>query len=108
MLRHGRGDPQYIKLKLPQLQQQLDDYFDADFYTELSDLLTGTAVKGVDYLCAVTDSQGRTRFEYADSIGVVEVRAMDTDDGCEYVTYGTLTGWTKAASRYPAWLPSRG
>lgn len=81
------GGPRHICSNIPQLQQRLDEYFDSDFYTELSDLLTGAAAKGFDYLCAVTDRDGKTRFEYADSLGVVEVRAKDTDDGCEYIIY---------------------
>ena len=36
---------------------------------------------------AYKDADGRTRFQAADSLGVVEVRAKDTDDGCKYVIY---------------------
>lgn len=36
---------------------------------------------------AYTNAEGRTAFKCADSIGVIEVRAKDTDDGCEYVIF---------------------
>lgn len=91
------GDPQHIKSKIPQLQQQLDDYFDADFYTELSDLLTGTAVKGFDYLCAVTDGEGKTRFEYADSLGWWRFGPRTPTTAASTSFTGTWTGWTRAA-----------
>lgn len=43
--------------------------------------------KGFEYMYAYKDADGRTRFQAADGLGVVEVRAKDTDDGCEYVIY---------------------
>ena len=43
--------------------------------------------KQVKDMYAMTDGEGRTRFECADSIGVVEVRAKDTDDGCSYIIF---------------------
>lgn len=81
------GEDNPIRSDIPELQTELDDYFDSDFYSELYDLLTGTISKGFEYMYAVSDTDGKTRFECADSMGVVEVRAKDTDDGCEYVIY---------------------
>ena len=69
------------------MQTELDEYFNDDFYSEIYELLIGTISKGFEYLYAVTDKDGKTRFECADSIGVVEVRAKDTDDGCEYFIF---------------------
>lgn len=71
----------------PELQTILDEYFDDDFYSEVYDLLTGTVSKGFEYLYAVIDDEGKTRFETADCLGVVEVRARDTDDGCRHLIY---------------------
>lgn len=86
MSRIGRIPP-HIRSDLPELQELLDDYFNDDFYSELYELLIGTISKGFEYMYAVTDNDGKTRFECADSMGVVEVRAKDTDDGCEYIIF---------------------
>lgn len=69
------------------LQAALDEYFDDDFRSELNEVLTCTVSDGFGYMYAYTGSEGRLRFESADSIGVVEVRAKDTDDDTEYVIY---------------------
>lgn len=81
------GDGKIIRSDHPELQAELDLYFDDDFYAELYELLTGAVSKGFEYMYAITDGEGRTRFECADSIGVVEVRAKDTDDGCSYIIF---------------------
>ncbi len=81
------GDGNIIRSDIPELQTELDDYFNDDFYSEIYELLTGTISKGFEYMYAFTDKEGRTRFECADSMGVIEVRAKDTDDGCEYFIY---------------------
>lgn len=81
------GDGNIIKSDIPELQAELDEYFNDDFYSEVYELLIGTISKGFEYMYAVTDEEGKTRFECADSIGVVEVRAKDTDDGCEYFIF---------------------
>lgn len=69
------------------LQEHLDAYFDEEFWSEFGELLTGTQIKGFDYLYAYKNAQDRTAFEYADGMGVVEVRAEDTDDKCDYYIY---------------------
>lgn len=69
------------------LQEHLDTYFDDEFWSEIGDLVGGAYNKGFDYLYAFKNEEDRLAFQYADSMGVVEVRAKDTDDGCEYVIY---------------------
>lgn len=69
------------------LQDQLDTYFDEEFWSEMSDLITGTYNKGFDYIFGYQHPEDRLAFQYADSMGVVEVRAKDTDDNCEYIIY---------------------
>lgn len=69
------------------LQDILDDYFDDDFYTEIGELITGAYNKGFEYIYAYKNAEGRLSFQCADSLGVVEVRAKDTDDNCEYYIY---------------------
>jgi SPP1 family phage portal protein len=81
------GELKLIKSDLPQLQTRLDEYFDDDFISELSEVLTGTMSKGFEYMYAYMNREGRLAFQHADSLGVVEIRAKDTDDGCEYVIF---------------------
>lgn len=69
------------------LQEHLDEYFDDDFYTEISELITGAYNKGFEYIYAYKNTEGRLAFQCADSLGVIEVRAKDTDDECEYFIY---------------------
>lgn len=83
------GEEGFIKSDIPELQKELDAYFNEneDFTAELSEVLTGCQTKGFDYMYAYKNAEGRLSFMCADSIGVVEVRAKDTDDGCAYVIY---------------------
>ena len=72
-----------------ELQTLLDEYFNEneDYTRELYELLTGASAKGFEYMYAYKNAEGKTTFQCADSLGVVEVRAKDTDDNCEYVIY---------------------
>ena len=81
------GDDSFVRSDVEGLQSKLDEYFDEDFKAELTDLLTGTITKGFDYLFAYQNEHDRLAFQYADSLGVIEVRAKDTDDNCNYVIY---------------------
>lgn len=83
------NDKGYIFSDIPELQNYMDEYFNQneDFTAELSEVITGSQSKGFEYMYAYKNSEDKTAFMCADSIGVVEVRAKDTDDGCEYVIY---------------------
>lgn len=83
------GKGAFIKSDLPELQDELDAYFNDNesFMAELYDVITGAVAKGFEYMYAYKDESGKIAFQDADSMGVVEVRAKDTDDGCEYVIY---------------------
>lgn len=82
------GD-EYIKSDIPELQQELDDYFNCneDFSAELSETLTGCIAKGFEYMYAYKNSEDRISFQCADSLGVVEVRSKDTDSDTDCVIY---------------------
>lgn len=69
------------------LQEHLDEYFDDEFWAEMQEVIAGASAKGFEYLYGYKDPDDRLTFQCADSLGVVEVRAKDTDDGCEYVIY---------------------
>ena len=83
------GKDGFVKSDIPELQTELDAYFNENesFVAELSDLLSGAVSKGFEYMYAYKDESNRTAFQTADSIGVVEVREKETNDGCAYVIF---------------------
>lgn len=82
-----KENPIRAKEAVEGLQDYLDEYFDDDFYTEISELITGAYNKGFEYIYAYKNAEGRLAFQCADSLGVIEVREKDTDDECEYFIY---------------------
>ena len=81
------SNPIRAKEKVEGLQDHLDRYFDEEFWSEISDLISGAYNKGFDYIYGYKNAKDRLAFRYADGMGVVEVRAKDTDDQCEYIIY---------------------
>lgn len=83
------SDDGFIRSDIPELQAELDSYFNEneDFTAELSEVITGCQAKGFDYMYAYINAEGKLSFMCADSVGVVEVRAKDTDDNTEYIIY---------------------
>ena len=102
------GKDGYIKSDDTALQAVLDEYFNdnEDFTSELAEVLTGCQAKGFEYMYAYKNAEGKLAFQCADSLGVVEVRAKDTDDGCEYVIYwyvDRIEKGKKAIKRIQVW-----
>ena len=85
-----KKNPIRAKEKIEGLQEHLDRYFNARFWKEAGDLITGAYVKGFDYLYGYKNEENRTVFVYADGMGVVEVRAKDADDGQDHVIYWVI------------------
>lgn len=83
------GTEGYVKSDKPELQKELDVYFNEneDFTAELAETLTGCMSKGFEYMYAFKNEENRISFMCADSIGVVEVRARDTDNDTGYIIY---------------------
>lgn len=81
------GDGDFIKSDNPALQDELDMYFDDTFWSEVYEMLTGCISKGFDYMYAYQTADNRIGFQWADSMGVVEVKEKDTDDKTEYIIY---------------------
>ena len=69
------GKDGFVKSDIPELQEQLDSYFNEneDFTSELYEVITGAVSKGFEYMYAYKDKENKTCFQCADSIGVVEV-----------------------------------
>ena len=81
------SDDDIVRSDKPELQEELDKYFGDDFITELVDTGVDAKSKGFGYMYAYKSKNGRTKFLSAESMGVVEVRATETDDNCKYVIY---------------------
>lgn len=83
------GKDEFIRSDIPELQDELNKYFydDEDFLAELYEVLTGCMSKGFEYMYAYKNVEGRLAFECADSMGVIEVRAKDTDSKTENIIY---------------------
>lgn len=102
------GKDGFIRSDDPELQKQLDIYFNNNrkFRAELYKILICCEVKGDAYAYAYKNAEGRTCFMFADSAGVVEVRARETDDNCEYVIYwyiDRINKENKAIKRIEVW-----
>ncbi len=83
------GSDGFIKSDLPELQGELDSYFNKseDFTAELSETLTGCIAKGFEYMYAYKNKDDKLAFMCADSIGVVEVEAKLASDNKEHIIY---------------------
>ena len=81
------GEEPHVRSDIPELQELLNEYFDEDFEAELNELLTGAVVKGFDYLYAFKNEDDRISFQWADGLGIIEVRSSDTQDNADYIIY---------------------
>ena len=83
------GEEGFMHAQDPDFQKVLDERFNnnCDFLLEFSEVLTDTVVNGFGYMYAYMGEDGQTHFQCADSKGVVEVRAKETNDRCDYVIY---------------------
>ena len=83
------GDDGFIKSDIPELQTELDAYFNEneDFTAELSEVITGCQAKGFDYMYAYREGDGRLAFQCADAIGVIEVEARFASDKKDHIIY---------------------
>lgn len=81
------GKKSFVKSDILELQDELDLYFGDDFKDEFADTLTDVCAGGFGNMYAYKSVTDRITFQYADAMGVVEVKAKDTDDHNEYVIY---------------------
>ena len=70
-----------------ELQEQLDLYFDDEFWAEIGDLIEDAYSKGFGYIYGYKNENDKLVFECADSMGIVEVRASDTDSKSEHIIF---------------------
>lgn len=83
------GEDGFVKSNLPELQTELDAYFNEneDFAAEFSEAITGCMSKGFEYMYAYKNQDNKISFQCADSIGVIEVQEKDSGDGGAYIIY---------------------
>lgn len=81
------GDEPYARSDDPKLQKVLDEAMNEndDFNSELSDCMTDAKVKGSGYLYLYKNKDGKISVQCADSLSLIEVRAKETQDKCDYV-----------------------
>lgn len=82
------GD-EFITSNDPKLQKEMDERFNHndDFLAELADVITGTQTKGSEFMYAYKGKDDKTKFQCADSLGVIEVRAKDTNDKADHLIW---------------------
>lgn len=80
-------NPIRAKEKVDGLQDFLDSYFDEDFWSEVSELISGTYNKGFEYIYCYKNTEDKLVFECSDSMGVVEVREKESSDKQKYIIY---------------------
>lgn len=78
-----------FKSDIPELQSELDEYFNSndEYMSELYDAIVGAVVKGHDFMYAYKNAEGKTSFQCADSLGVVEVESRFASDKREHVLF---------------------
>lgn len=77
----------FVKSDDPKLQNELDSYFNDEFYAELADTMTDAKAKGFAYMYGYKNESDRLEFQNADSIGVVEVEARFASDKQDHILY---------------------
>lgn len=81
------GKNKFIKSDLSELQKELDDYFDADFKQELSEVVRYGSAEGFSYLYAFKNKEDKTRFAFSEGLGLVEVESEYASDKQNHIIY---------------------
>lgn len=100
------GKESFVKSDIPELQDELDLYFGDDFKDEFADTLNDVCIGGFGHMYAYKSVNDRITFQYADAMGVIEVKAKDTDDHNEYIIYwyvDRIDKGTKKIKRIQVW-----
>lgn len=86
-VQYGMSGGSFVKSDDPQLQNELDSYFNDEFYAELADTMTDAKTKGFAYMYGYKNENDRLAFQNADSLGVVEVEARFASDKQDHILY---------------------
>ena len=102
----SKKNPIQAKKKDDGLQDLLDGRFDDEFWSEIGELITGAYSKGFEYIYRYKNSDNKSVYEVADSMGVVEVLAKDADDEQDHYIYhytDTIDKGKKTVRRIQDW-----
>ena len=83
----NKENPIQAKENIDSLQDLLDEHFDDEFWSEISELITGCYTKGFEYIYGFKNADDKLVFQCADSMGVVEVPAKDAEDNQDHIIY---------------------
>lgn len=104
------GDGYIFKSNLQdsKLQEILDEYLNEneDFKAALEEVSTDASAKGFGYMYLFRDKEGKLAYQCAETMGVVEVRAKDNQDNCDYVIYwyiDRINEDNKKIKKYQVW-----
>lgn len=94
-----------FKTRSPELEEYLIPYFGDAFIGQIQELLTDTVVRGFGYLYWYKDGRNRTRFQYADSMRLVEVKDGEADTVNDYIIryYPVVVADDRTATRIEVW-----
>lgn len=77
----------FIFSDVPELQAALKERFDDEFFAELVDVLKYGSAEGWAYLYRYLDEEGKSKFNFAEGIGVCEIPAHLASDGTAHIIY---------------------
>lgn len=83
------SDEGFIKSKIPELQEILDDNFNhnRNFRGAIEDSSYDASIMGFGFVYLFKDKQGNLKYQCADTLGVIDVEAKETEDNNDYIIY---------------------
>ena len=77
----------FIFSDIPELQAALNERFDDEFKAEFIDVLRYSSIEGFSYMYRFLDEEGKSRFNFAEGLGVYEIPAHLASDGEAHIIY---------------------
>ena len=81
------ADGEYVISKDARLNDELQQYFDDELRGVLKELIESVQVEGWGFLYRYLGENGRSRFQSANGLKVIEISARMSKDGDEYLIY---------------------
>lgn len=77
----------FVFSDIPELQAALKERFDDEFFAELVDVLKYGSAEGWSYLYRYLDEEGKSRFNFAEGLGVCEIPSHIASDEMAHIIY---------------------
>lgn len=77
----------FIYSDIPELQEAIRERFDDEFFAEFFDTLRYGSAEGWSYLYRYLDEDGKSRFNFAEGLGVYEIPAHLASDNTAHIIY---------------------